>query len=163
MRFRDIANRITGFSIPAFGISWNPPEPEIDIAKRVLAFLEDRRVLYNPHYLEEVDHCVQSILDIRNFLTGQIGILDSESKLSAHLRGIRAACRKFLNDVQQGPHRARILRPYHPGALESAFFTSLGELRSSVGMHVAAIALMYGLDIEGELESILPGLDQENA
>ena len=163
MRFKDIANRITGFSIPIFGISWNPPEPEIDIAKRVLVFLEDRRVLYNPYHLEVVDHCIQSVLEIRDFMTDQIGNLSTKSKLSAHLRVIRAACRKFLNDVQQDPHRSRILGPYHPGTFESTFFTALGELRASVGMHVVAIALMYGLDIEGELESILPGLDQENA
>jgi len=162
MRFKDIVNRITGFSVPIFGISWNPPEPEIDIAKRVLVFLEDRRVLYNPYHLEVVDHCVQSVLEIRDFLSDQIGNLSTKSVLSAHLRDIRAACRKFLNDVQQDPYRSRIMRPYHPGTFESAFFTALGELRASVGIHVSAIALMYGLDIEGELESILPGLDQEN-
>ena len=163
MRFKDIAERITGFSVPIFGISWNPPEPEIDVARRVLGFLEDRRVLYNPYHLEIIDHCIQSVLEIREFLTTQIGELSPKSKLSAHLRDIRAACRKFLNDVQQNHHRSRILRPYHPGPFESEFFTALGELRASVGMHVTAIALMYGLDVEGDLESILPGLDQENA
>jgi len=86
MRFKDIANRITGFSVPIFGISWNPPEPEIDIAKRVLVFLEDRRVLYNPYHLEVVDHCIQSVLEIRDFMTDQIGNLSTKSKLSARKR-----------------------------------------------------------------------------
>jgi len=33
---------------------------------------------------------------------------------------------------------------------------SLGELRARIGVHVAAVAVMHGLDVEGELASVLP-------
>jgi len=158
MKFSELASRLTGFSIPVFGVSWNPPEPEVAVARRVLAFLEDRRVLFNPYHLEVAEQCVQSVLEIRRFLTEEIGHLAGSSALGDHLRGIRAACRKFLDGMHPGSHR--ILRPHWPGPLESEFFTQLGELRASIGLRVAAIALMNGIDVEGELASTLPDPDK---
>lgn len=157
MKFKEIASRITGFSVPVFGVSWNPPEPEIAVARRVLAFLEDRRVLFNPYHLEVADQCVQSVVMIRTFLTTEISGLAADSELGEHLRGIRAACRKFLNDMPSG----------HGGTLRlnwrgPEFFTQLGELRAAVGLRLAAIATMHGLDIEGDLASTLPEDDRDD-
>jgi len=140
-----------------FGVSWNPREPEVTVARRVLAFLEDRRVLFNPYHLEVADECVHSVVEIRRFLTNEIGQLADDSKLSEHLRGIRAACRKFLDDMPRG--RGRILRPHWAGPFESELFTQLGELRDAIGIRIAAIAVMHGLDVEGELASTLPEPD----
>jgi hypothetical protein len=150
MKLKEMAGRLTGFSVPVFGVSWQPREPEIAVARRILAFLEDRRVLFNPYHLEVADQCVHSVVEIRHFLTEEIGRLSGDSNLAAHLRGMRAACRKFLNDMHAGSEL--VLRSRWP-----EFFTELGVLRASVGIHVAAIALMYGLDVEGELASMLPG------
>jgi len=157
MTFKEIAARLTGFSVPIFGVSWNPPEPEIMVARRVLAFLEDRRVLYNPYHLEVEDQCVQSVVRIRESLTSEIGQLSDGSKLGEHLRAIRAACRKFLNGTTPGSRRVH--RPHWDGPFGSQFFTALGELRASIGLRIGAIALMYGLDVEGELASVLPEPD----
>lgn len=160
MRFKEVASRLTGFSVPLFGVSWNPPEPEVAAARRVLAFLEDRRVLFNPYDLEVVGQCIHSVVNIRSFLTEEVGRLSSESKLAEHLRGIRAACRRFLDRVSSGPDSMR--RPHYGRSLDSDFLTRLGELRMSVGHRVAAIALMYGLDIEGELADTLPEVDKDD-
>lgn len=46
MKFKEVIGRITGFSVPIFGVSWNPPQPDVTAARKVLVFLEDRRVLY---------------------------------------------------------------------------------------------------------------------
>jgi hypothetical protein len=160
MNFKEIVGRLTGFSVPIFGVSWNPPEPEIAVARRILAFLEDRRVLFNPYHLEVEDQCVESVVRIRHFLTDEIGHLSQDSKLGEHLRAIRTACRKFLDDMSPGSRR--ISRPHWHAPFGSEFFTSLGELRASIGFRVAAIALMHGLDVEGELASILPDAEQGN-
>src|SRR6266550_1403444 len=100
MRFKEIANRLTGISCPVFGVSWNPVEAEVTKARRIISFLEDRRVLYNPYEMEMPSHCVESVLEIRRFLTSEIGDLTFESHLAENLRGMRAACRKFLAVVQ---------------------------------------------------------------
>lgn len=158
MKFKEIASRLTGFSVPVFGVSWNPPEPEAAVARRVLAFLEDRRVLFNPYHLGVADQCVHSVVEIRQFLTTEIGQLAGGSELGKHLRGIRAACRKFLDEMPSGSRR--ILRPHWTGPFESEFFTQLGELRALIGLRIAAIAVTHGLDVEGELASTLPEYDK---
>ena len=157
MDFKEIASRFTGFSTPVFGVSWTPPEPERAVGRRVIAFLEDRRVLYNPYHIEIDDQVAHSVLDIRQFLTTEIGGIDSDSELAAHLRAMRAACRKYLDDTGPGSHRLHM--PPWGGPYEYGFFLQLGELRATIGQHVAALAVMYGLDVEGDLASVLPELD----
>jgi hypothetical protein len=39
--FKTLAKRITGISLPVFGVSWNPPMPERDIVRETFIFLED--------------------------------------------------------------------------------------------------------------------------
>ena len=99
MKFREIIARVSGLSSPVFGVSWNPPETEIAVARRVVSYLEDRRVLYNPSEMEVPDHCVEFVLDIRRFLTGELAPLAEDSEFRASLRAMRAACRKFLDTV----------------------------------------------------------------
>ncbi len=159
MNYREILTHITGFNVPIFGVSWNPKESEIDVARRILTFLEDRRLLYNPYHIEVAEDCVRSALDIRRFLTTEIGKLAGDSELAKHLRGIRAVCRKFLDATD---HRSRrLVHPHWSGWHEAEFFTQLGELRASIGLHVAAISVMHGIDVEGQLAIVLPNADEE--
>lgn len=60
----NLARRITGFSTPFFGVSWNPPAAERDTVRAILTFLEDRRVLFNPYHIEVEYEVRQSILKI---------------------------------------------------------------------------------------------------
>jgi len=48
MKFSEIANRLTGISTPLGGVSWQSSDLEVSAARRVIAFLENRRVLYAP-------------------------------------------------------------------------------------------------------------------
>ena len=50
--FKTIAKSLTGISTPVFGVSWNPPKTEREIARQLLVLLEDRRALYNPFDIE---------------------------------------------------------------------------------------------------------------
>lgn len=159
MKFTDITNRITGFSTPVFGVSWNPPELERTTARRIIRQLEDRRVLYNPTEVEVPEHCVHSIIHIRRMLTDEISKLDDNSKLIDPLRAMRGACRKFLDNVQQDD---RIIRfgSDHGHFASWVFISAVGELRGIFGVHLVQIATLYGLDIEDELAQILPGQDE---
>lgn len=161
MKFKEIAKRVTGFSTPIFGVSWTPSESERAVAKRILAELEDRRVLYNPSEMEIPDHCVMSVVEIRRMLSNEIGTLDEESPLADSLRAMRAACRKFLDTTQSDD---RIVRyGSHHGHFASWYFNgAVGELRGVFGVHLAQIAAQYGLDIEDDLAAILPAEEEEN-
>ena len=48
MKFDEITSRLTGISCPIFGVSWNPPESERKIARRVITFLETAVVAAAP-------------------------------------------------------------------------------------------------------------------
>jgi hypothetical protein len=156
MKFSEIANRLTGISTPFGGASWEPAEMEIAAARRVIAFLEDRRVLYEPSEMEVPSHCVHSVIEIRHRLSDELGKLDgSSSELAASLRAMRAACRKFLErvgaDGRDGIHYA------NSGGYQSwTFGSALGELRGAFGVHVARIAAAFKLDVEDRLASIVP-------
>lgn len=160
MKFKEILSRLTGISVPVFGVSWNPPEADRAIARRVIAFMEDRRVLYAPSEMEVPEHCVHSVIEVRGFLTGEIGKLGDGSDLVVSLRALRAACRKFLDTVQDDDRRI-VRHGFSQGHWASWVFNSaLGELRGVFGIHIAILATKYGINVERDLAAILPGEDE---
>ena len=163
MKWNEITNHLTGFSTPVFGVSWQPSNLEVSAARRVIAYLEDRRVLYAPNELEMPEHCVRSVLEIRHFLTEEIGKLESQSEFAASLRAMRAACRKLLDQVGVDG-RDTILYANHRGHWASwTFYGALGEMRGTFGVHVARIATEFKLDVEDKLATILPAKDEDEA
>lgn len=158
MKFREIAARLTGFSTPIFGVSWNPTDSQVAIARRVITHLEDRRVLYDHTEVEMPGHCVQSVLAIRQFLTTELGNLASDGQLAQSLSAMRAACRKFLTTVQQDEGRIVLHGADRSHYASWTFISALGELRGVFGLHIAAIAAAFGLDVEPALSTILPAV-----
>jgi hypothetical protein len=158
MRFSDLIRRINGISSPIFGVSWNPTEADRDIARRIIAFMEDRRVLYAPWDMEIPRACVESVNSIRGFLTHELMSLDSNKEIAEHLRAMRSACRKFLDRVERD---IAILDFGHYRSHWSnwIFTDALGGLRATFGIHILQLAVKYGLDIEDDLASILPEED----
>lgn len=159
MKFREALSRLTGISVPLFGVSWNAPEAERAVARRVLTFLEDRRVLYVPSEMEVPEHGVQSVLRIREMLTSEIGLLSGDGQLLQSLRAMRAACRKFLDTVgpEDGPGVRHAFERGHYASWE--FNQALGEMRGVFGIYIAILAATHGLDIEDGLAKIVPGRD----
>lgn len=159
MTFREIANKINGISCPIFGVSWTPAKLEIEIAEKVITFLEDKRVLYNPYELEMPQHCIESILQIRSFLTTQLFDLERNSELGMILRAMRSACRKFLDSTESqyyfNKNSNRIDRDLGMGG-QFHFYSGMGELRGVMGILIAKILIMHGLDCESELIRIIP-------
>ena len=159
---KSLVNRLTGFSLPFFGIQWTPPADEREIVRGLLTALEDRRVLFVPHHLEVVSQVTASVLQIREVLTKSLQTLPETSRAAGSVRAMRAACRRFLEEP--APDFRNLMRWHdvqHLGDGEGnpSFFVALGELRVTFGMHVAALAYQYGLDVEADLASILPSSD----
>jgi hypothetical protein len=143
--FKEIASRITGISIPVFGVSWNPPESERKIVLETFIFLEDRRALYND-FAHELDYEVsQSVLAIRSELTAGLKRLPEGSEAAPRFKAMRAACREYLDNA----------RPRGFGGPFS-FMTELGKLRAMIGVQVAYLAVKYGIDLDGELVRVIP-------
>ncbi len=159
---KSLVNRLTGFSLPFFGVQWTPPADEREIVRGLLTALEDRRVLFVPHHLEVISQVTSSVLQIREVLTKTLQALPETSRAAGSVRAMRAACRRFLEEPP--PEFCDLVR-WH-GARHSSdeegspsFFVALGELRAAFGTHIAALAYQYGLDVEADLASILPFSD----
>lgn len=150
IRFSDIAKRITGISTPIFGISWNPPANEREIARGLLLFLEDKRALSYEQYCEYSPHVTESIINIRSELTNTLRSAAENSPMVEPLKAMRAACRKFLDESQ-----VRHGRSY----LDHQTWIALGELRGVFGLHIARLCAMYGIDASEELCQIMPAAD----
>jgi hypothetical protein len=156
----ELARRITGFSTPFFGVQWTPPSAERDMVRGFLAFLEDRRVLFAAHHLEvhgEVEH---SVHQIRCRCTETLAALPNQSQASAPIRAIRAACRRFLDEPHQD-FRNLYVRDFGDFRDSAGFFTALGELRATVGAQIAILAVLYKVELEAELATIVPAEDIE--
>lgn len=155
MHWREILSRLSGFSTPVFGVSFQPVQAERTFARQLLTFLEDRRVLFQPLAMEALRECVRSVLDIRGFLTQTLLELDKEqlssSALAQNLKGMRAACRDFLDCVRVPDDYD--FRRWQEGA---NFSRALGELRAAFGLRLGLLAVQNGLDVGGDLEQLLP-------
>lgn len=160
MQFAQIVERLDGFDTPVFGRTLQPSDDDRRTARGVIAFLEDRRALYEHPDREITDHLIGSVLRIRERLTELLadgGLPDAIAEL---LRPIRAACRDFLtaaaiNDTDArllidltGSDRVRVLRT-------EAYF-ALRRLRDATGFNIGLLAIRYGLDVEDQLDALIP-------
>lgn len=157
MTYKEIASIITGISFPLFGISWNPTQPDIAIAKQLITYLEDRRVLYNAYQLENPEYCYQSVIEIRAFLTEKLIEVRRGSELDQIMRGMRAACRNVLDSTTHIYNIQERLKDRHLHTSDQiGFFSAIGVFRGNMGILIAQTAIMYGIDFEQNLMSIIP-------
>jgi len=150
LKGKQFLNRLTGISTPVGGVSWKPPINERDIARKLLVFLEDRRVLFMPFDMEIGLYVIRSIQEIRQRLTSDLQQISKSDVLGESMSAMRASCRKFMTETQDKKRNRGMW--HHEGQIWSA----LGELRAIFGIHVARIACAYDLEVEEQLEPILP-------
>jgi hypothetical protein len=152
-----VGKRLTGISVPFGGLQWETVDGDKQIARRVIVFLENRRVLFNAHFVEDERDCVRSALAIREFVTEQLAEARPGATVEGLLRSIRAACRRFVDRAGRDGvnfHRREggptfVLRI-------DAMSLALGDLRTTVGFAVAALAERFDLVVEDDLAQILP-------
>jgi len=156
LSFLDIPKRITGISTPVFGVSWNPPQDRREIVRHLVVFLEDRRALYADFHGEYGPWVERSVLEMRAELTNALKTCPEEIELTGPIRGMRAACRKFLDQMH---HPGKGRRPFYPH--EPQMWQALGEMRGMVGLHLARLCAAYGVAVERELASIFPAAEED--
>ena len=126
-------------------------------------FSKTAALLYAFDELEVPSHCVHSVMNIRRFLSSELGKLDAGSEFAANLRAMRAACRKFLERVGVDGCDVTLYASHHGHWASWTFYGALGEMRGTFGVHLARIAAQFKLDIEDDLASILPAKDEEDS
>lgn len=156
VRSQSLLSRLGGFSFLGVGMSWKAPEPERVVVRDIIVALEDKRALYSQAVWEEPAHVVQSLLKIRDELTGGLKRVSDQSPAAHAFRTMRTACRDFLtlHSVQIQAQNPGMMR--ETGYQQEEFFVELGKLRSTFGQQLAVVGYLYGVDIEPSLATILP-------
>lgn len=158
----ETARRITGISLPIGGVQWADPGPsDADRVRGFLSELEDRRVLYNPDWLEVRGQVDQSIIEIRRICTEALKTFSPSGFAALPIRNIRAACRRYLDE--SGTEFRHVGFHTHRDDMTPGAFLALGAFRAAVGHEVARLAARYDIEVEGDLATILPEIDQEDS
>lgn len=76
-----------------------PAVSDVQVARRVIAFVEVRRVLFGTYANEVSEQCVSSVLEIRDFLTEMIGAGGTAEELKKPSRPARGFCLRSLERV----------------------------------------------------------------
>jgi hypothetical protein len=154
------ARKITGIGTPLGGVQWADPGPfDGDTVRHLLLFLEDRRLLYNAANLEEVSQVERAVREIREQCANTLQALPPKTFAIAPIRIIREASRRFHSEQQEQFPSFDGRASFRRGSAE--FFAALGSYRATVGQQVALLAGYYDIDIEGDLASVLPSLDDD--
>lgn len=148
-----ILKDITGISCPFFGVSWNPSETDRHKIRKLLTYLEDRRVLFNPRHLEVPSWVSESIIDIRTKLSDLIAEFDEDSEVVEILRTMRSSCRRYLD---------RTFKFQRERFMSDILVQNILELRSVFGICIAKLSVMYGINIEEALAEIIPLINDED-
>jgi len=144
--------RPTGAGGFGFSVNWEKVPGDEEVARRVITFLEDRRLLFGKRHMEDEMDCVHSAIEMRHFLTGELSRAKAGKSLAECIRAIRTALRAFADAAGPGAINFR-----HRTAVQADEFSlALGELRSRVGLQIALIADQYGIEVEDSLAQILP-------
>jgi hypothetical protein len=151
--------RVTSISLPAGlgGLGWEFVAGDRELARETIIFLEDRRVLYGIREIGDEKDCVSSAMLIRRHLSSSIAAAKPGHGLEKGLRGMRAACKEFVTKAGPGAVRFRGMW----GGGDNFFGESLNELRYRMGGYIGVIMNKYDLDIEEQLESILPSQETD--
>lgn len=147
--------RVSGgsVSILGFGIDWERTDGDEKVARYVVGFLEDRRLLFGDRHAEDEGHCVASALECRALLTSQLAESGLGRQLEGSLKAMRASFRQFVE--RGGPHGRNFQR--HRSTYEAdPFSLALGDLRAQVGEQLARVAWRYDLELDDALAAILP-------
>lgn len=134
--------KLTGISTPFGGISWKFEKSEKEVAKDLITFLEDRRVLsqrlgHAGAIIASAPHlrAVKSVMEIRHRLRDDLEKVDPDSILGQSMRAAQHACRRFLSRAETG----------EPG---ETYTEDLDELRRAFSEHMLRIGETFGFAID---------------
>jgi len=135
------------------------PPTERDTARRLISFLEDRRVLYALYDFEVPRHVLLSVQKIREELTRLRLDVAKDSELDNRLTKMLVACRVFLDEAGDLDDDRRFF-----GGSRSrfdSFVAALGAMRKVFGLHLQAVATAYGTEVSADLARIIPSNRQD--
>ncbi|WP_368367240.1 DUF6650 family protein [Paraburkholderia youngii] len=161
-KWQRIANRITGFNVPWFGVTWNPPPLERTAAERAITYLESKGLFYAAFRWENPNECYADASEIRDELTRQMLELAKDSHVYRQLDAMRDACRMFRNLLREGNLEKIGYYQELDDKQRADFLLALGALRYGCGQQIMTLAVEYGVDVADHLKASLPSTEEES-
>ncbi|MCD2483503.1 hypothetical protein LRN34_22415, partial [Enterobacter kobei] len=126
-----------------------PPVYSSDIAREIVLFLENKRVLFSLPQNEVINLCILSANEIRTELVNQQKKSNDE-KLNNLIQKMLRSTRDFLSKTE-------LISPStNAVVMQSMLERELLEYRRKMGNLIAILSISYGVDVGDELAVILP-------
>ena len=146
VRLRELFVSLVRYCNAWLGGGEQAPATERDHVRNFLAFLEDRRVLYTPYFLEYPAHVVDSVQQVEAEAKAVLAALKLGPATSLRIARLRGACSAFLGCPEISDARAS-------GAMVPAdvLFFAVVALRDSLATEATSLARDFALDLPPEL------------
>lgn len=139
---------LNGISTPIGGISWDNNTTAKDRFRYLLLFLESKRILTNPFYMELKAECIESVLEIKHTLveiTKDVTFKDQDYEI---IRDLLAACNEYLDAVR--PDSVPYLIYKDGGRWAAATFDmAMKKFRKAFKTGISQIEKKHGLQYMG--------------
>lgn len=145
--------RMTGVSAPFGGAQWERKDDDLEIARRVLNLLGDRRMLWRDFSVEIEEHCVGSADHTRKELAKLLDNPEIGPEMIRRVQLFQKLFRDFVDEI--GPSDDDWDRRYRSMGTDPLSM-ALGRLHGLAGIQIGELAAEYGLEVSEELASIVP-------
>ena len=137
-------HELNGISFPFGGIAWDNNTTAKDRFRYLLLFLESKRILTNPFYMELKQECIESALEIKHTLVDITRDAEFDEKDTDIVRFLVVACNTYLDTVRSGTIPHLIYKDGDRWA-DVAFEGAMKNFRNSFRSGIKQIEDRYGL------------------
>lgn len=146
-------HELNGISLPFGGISWDNNTTAKDRFRYLLLFLESKRILINPMYMELKEECIDSVLEIKQTLVSITKDVDFGEADIDILRSLIAACNDYLDTVRSDSIPHLIYKDGHSWA-DATFEAAMKKFREAFKNGIRKIEEEYELSYKGKISDI---------
>jgi hypothetical protein len=111
------------------------------IAQNIVDYISNKGVYFQCHLIENPDHVIKSIDEVRKEINREVKAIDSDKRLKEICRSIQDANREFMNELSLD---------------NSLLHHYLIILRHRVGLQLKRLRDEIGCNISGHITSIIP-------
>ena len=144
---------LNGISTPFGGISWDNNTTAKDRFKYLLLFLESKRILTNPTYMELKTECIDSVLEIKHILVEITKDASFKEQDYEIIRALLAACNEYLNVVRSDSVPRLIYKDGSSWA-DATFDMAMKKFRKAFRAGLDQIEKLYDLRYKGKISEV---------
>ena len=157
LSWKELRPRITGVSIAGVGsLSWAAEPNERKIAEEVITYLEDQGIFSSPFEGEHPKETYASAGTVRTGLTAYMQKLNRNMESFEHFDFIRAELKQFQRDLRAQRLSGLESKGEMTNEQVAEYDRRLVQLRNSVSLRAALVAIACKFSLSNELHNWLP-------